>query len=126
MLIETVEARQIPEEPFRRWFADPELDLIVWYEPDRTIFGFQLCYRVREEAKALTWIKGRGFSHRRLDEGDDGPGHKMTPILLPDGTFDATSVLQRFATAAAHLDPEIVRVVTEAIGRYPDPTFGDY
>ena len=94
MLIETVEARQIPEEPFRRWFADPELDLIVWYEPDRTILGFQLCYRVRAQAKALTWIKGRGFSHKRLDEGDDGPGHKMTPILLPDGTFVATTYVK--------------------------------
>ena len=124
MLIETVETRQISEEPFRRWFADPELDLIVWYEPERTILGLQLCYRVRAEAKALTWIRGRGFSHRRLDEGDDGPGHKMTPILLPDGTFDAPSVLERFTAAAARLDPEIVRVVTEAIGRYPDAGCG--
>ena len=42
MLTEIKGTRQIPGEGRRRWFRDDELDLIVWYEENGAIAGFQL------------------------------------------------------------------------------------
>ena len=37
----------------RRWIADEYFDLIVWYEDDQTIHGFQLCYDKPGRERAL-------------------------------------------------------------------------
>jgi hypothetical protein len=149
MLKEIIEARQITGEPRRRWFSDEVFDLIVWYadpmatpsngapsddgpEPDADagrpgethIVGFQLCYREWPEEKALTWLKGEGFSHNRIDQGEGRPDHhKMTPILLPDGEFDAGQVQDQFQAACAEIDPQIAEIVCNALAHYPDPNF---
>ena len=134
MLKEILKTRQITGEPRRRWFSDEVFDLIVWYadpmsapfmaapsdggpapdadagnpgeDGEEDIVGFQLCYREWPEEKALTWLKGEGFSHNRIDQGEGRPDHhKMTPILLPDGEFDAGQVQDQFRTACAEIDP---------------------
>jgi hypothetical protein len=142
MLREIEKTRQIAGEPRRRWFSDEVFDLIVWYAdvaeapsetgrspsaaaPDPTgIVGFQLCYRDWPEEKALTWLKGEGFSHNRIDPGEGRPDHhKMTPILLPDGEFDAGQVREQFRTACAQIDPLVADTVCNALSHYPDPDF---
>mgnify|MGYP001821922856 CR=1 FL=1 len=142
MLTEIKKTRQLAGEPRRRWFSDEVFDLIVWYgEPgqaasggDHTaaadtadadaIVGFQLCYREWPEEKALTWLKGEGFSHNRIDPGEGrSDHHKMTPILLPDGEFDAGQVRDRFSSACADIDPQVAETVCNALDHYPDPNF---
>ena len=114
--------RQIPGDPFRRWFSDDIFDLIVWYTPGNMIMGFQLCYRKGIDERALTWLKGKGFSHDRIDDGEGRiPHHKMTPILVPDGTFKKYDVLARFEKESREIDPDVVRVVTRMIKQYPSP-----
>ena len=121
MLQEVRQTRQIPGEPFRRWFADQTFDLIVWHFPDHTIEGFQLCYRKGPDEGALTWLKGIGFSHKRVDDGEDSPAHhKMTPILVPDGIFDRDHVLKQFEKESKEIDPEVVRTVMEMLKKYPE------
>jgi len=124
MLQEVTHTRQIPDEPFRRWFRDSVFDLIIWYSPECTVIGFQLCYRNWSEEKALTWLKGEGFSHSRIDDGEARPDrHKMTPILIPDGVFDVEAVAARFEKAGAQIDPQIVDLVLRALHHYPDGSF---
>ncbi len=121
MLQEVRHSRQIPGEPFRRWFADQTFDLIVWYFPDHTIEGFQLCYREGLDERALTWLKGIGFSHKRVDDGEDSPAHhKMTPILVPDGAFDRDHVLREFEKASGDIEPEVVSLVIRMLKKYPE------
>lgn len=122
MLKEVQKTRQITGEPHRRWFSDETFDLIVWYEARREIIGFQLCYRAWPDEKALTWLRGKGFSHNRIDQGEGRPDHhKMTPILLPDGEFEADRVLEQFLAASSDLDAEVVGIVTRGLRHYPNP-----
>lgn len=121
MLREIEKTRQIAGEPYRRWFSDEVFDLIVWYSSEAQIIGFQLCYRSWPDEKALTWLKGEGFSHNRIDQGEGRPDlHKMTPILLPDGEFDAERVSAQFLAASTEIDPQVTEIVSRAIGRYPN------
>jgi hypothetical protein len=55
MLREVLMVRQIPSQPFRRWFTDSQHDLYVWYDDRRKdIIGFQFCYEKRKDEQALT------------------------------------------------------------------------
>lgn len=124
MLREVEKTRQIAGEPSRRWFSDEVFDLIVWYSAAVDIIGFQLCYRAWPNEKALTWLKGEGFSHNRIDQGEGRPDHhKMTPILLPDGAFDAQQVREQFRAASAEIDPGVAKLVSRAMQHYPDADF---
>ena len=121
MLKEIRDVRQIPGEPRRRWFSQTGLDLIVWFDADKSIHGFQLCYEKNGEEKAITWFSDQGFSHKRIDDGEGRPArHKMTPILVPDGTFDKPGVLALFESTAQQLDPDIVAFVSKILATYPD------
>jgi hypothetical protein len=119
MLVEIQDTRQIPNEPYRRWFRDQTFDLIVWYASDRQIVGFQLCYRQWPEEKALTWLANTGFSHSRIDDGEGRPDrHKMTPILIPDGIFEVDHVLKLFEKASTGIDREVSAWVARMIKNY--------
>ena len=96
MLRELADVRQIPGEPRRRWFADDYFDLIVWFNKKGESIGFQLCYDLPGEERALTWHKNTGFSHRRVDDGERQRPYKATPILVADGSFDDAAVSELF------------------------------
>jgi len=99
--------------PGRRWFASPDLDLIVWTQPDGRMGGFQLCYDKQREEKALTWREGRGFVHNRVDTGEDTDGgHKGTPVLDGALPWDARRLLDLFSAASAPL-PMTLRLFVE-------------
>jgi hypothetical protein len=116
MLSEIRNARQVQGEGFRRWFTDEYFDLIVWYDNDRRLIGFQLCYDKLQRERALTWTREHGFQHNRIDSGEV-PGHsKMTPVIIADGAFNRDPVVQRFQEASAGIDPEIASFVAATIG----------
>lgn len=120
MLQEVRHTQQFSNEPFRRWFCDSMFDLIVWYTPDSNISGFQLCYNKGSDEHVLTWQKDTGFSHNRIDDGENrGARHKMTPILVPDGTFEKDNVIDLFERESKALDSDLVEIVTEKIKKYP-------
>lgn len=120
MLKEIPETRQIEGEPRRRWFADEEFDLIIWYSARDEVEGIQLCYREKGSVeRALTWLKGKGFSHNKIDDGEGMPErHKMTPILVPDGVWDRNMVLEHFEVAGAGLEQEIRELVAGVLKEY--------
>ena len=108
MLKEIMKTRQLQDENPRRWFADENMDLIVWFDDGNNISGFQLCYDKPFAEHALTWRTGSGFSHNRVDDGEGKPGsHKSTPLLVPDGRFNLAQIAGKFSEAAADLDAAI-------------------
>ncbi len=106
MLSEIKKARQVPGEPYRRWFMDDYFDLIIWQDSAAEIIAFQLCYNKGPEERALTWRRETGFTHRGVDDGEHRDGyHKMTPILIPDGEFDRDPIRIRFLNESRQIDP---------------------
>jgi len=96
MLREMRHIRQEPKDYFRRWFADEDLHLYIWYKPDDAIYGFQLCYDLNDNARAVTWTENKGFRHDGIDTGDDNPQANRTPILVPNSHFEPVKVYALF------------------------------
>ena len=118
-LTELADVQQHPGRPRRRWFRSSNEDLIVWYADNGSIVGFQLCYDRKHTERALTWKKDRGYSHDRVDDGEAvGLAHKRTPILVADGEFDASVVLERFLEAARAVPRDIVDFVSARLREY--------
>lgn len=121
MLRQLKPTRQHSSEPLRQWFTSSTLDLIVWTGPGGEITGFQLCYGKGRDEHALTWLEDRGFSHDRIDDGEGNPDkQKMTPLLVPDGTFDKDKLVALFGQQSAGLDSELTRFVSNKLSEYPD------
>ena len=119
MLTEIRNPRQIEGEGYRRWFTDDCFDLIVWYDDNRTLVGFQLCYDKFYHERALTWTLEHGFQHNRIDAGEV-PGHaKMTPVIIADGEFSRDPVAEQFRKASGEIEPAVARFVYETVKRYP-------
>ncbi len=117
MLGEVKHCRQVHGEPRRRWFTNESLDLIVWYNPDNTVYGFQLCYDKGKGERALTWVEGRGYTHRRVDTGEmyGMRTDSVTPVLVPDGHFAAADVAGRFLDSSQELETDLVALVIRHI-----------
>lgn len=123
MLNEIKGVRQVPGERRRRWFFDREMDLTVWMDAGEKIAGFQIVYGRPMDPHALTWWRSRGFYHHRVDDGErpDTVAEKGTPILMPDGHFDASAVGAVFDALSRDIDPAIADFVKAALSRCPDP-----
>ncbi len=120
MLAEIPKVRQVPGDGFRRWFADSSFDLILWYADDSQaeLLGFQLCYDKETVQRALTWYRGKGFYHNRIDDGESSPFKNRTPILVADGSFPKEQVLRSFRAAAAQLDAKLVSFILQTLEGY--------
>lgn len=108
--IETVDDR---ESGYRkRWFNDSSMDLIVWYGADGQFARFQLCYDKNLREHLLSWNELSGFSHHKVDDGEQVlGGHKDTPILLPDGSIDAVKIISSFREQAAGVEECVVSFI---------------
>ena len=118
MLTEFKEVRQIEGEGTRRWFKDEYFDLIVWYDDNSKLEGFQLCYDKMRNERALTWRRGDSYVHNRVDNGELTGEFKRTPVLVSDGAFDTDSINSRFEKAAIGINGEIAEFVSEKISNY--------
>ncbi|MEO5716046.1 MAG: hypothetical protein ABIT37_21375 [Luteolibacter sp.] len=112
--------RTVANDLDRRWIFDDYFDLIVWYETEIQIHGFQLCYDKPGRERALTWTRARGFLHTAVDSGESKPTANRTPVLAADGTFPAKQVRQEFL-ARSRLLPAVIReLVLARINDYED------
>ena len=103
----------------RRWISDDYFDLIVWYEADGNIHGFQLCYDKPGYERALTWRYGQGFVHTAIDSGESTPTENRTPILIAaDGGFPFELVRGEFIARSKLLPTEIRDLVLSRIKEY--------
>ena len=118
MMYEHKDVRQIKGEGIRRWFADEDLDLIVWYDYLENIKGFQLCYDKQFSERALTWKRNGNFSHNKIDDGDVAFGNKRSPILVADGQFDKERIAELFLEKSIGIDQDIADFVYKKISEY--------
>ncbi len=108
------ELQNIPDSD-RRWFSDDFFDLIVWYDAERRVSGFQLCYNLQGIEHALTWQDGKGTDHHRIDSGEASPLKNMTPVLFPDGAVPYDELVRQFTDRAAAIDAAIYSLVIQKI-----------
>ena len=120
MLREIANVQQVPGEPRRRWFFSHEQDLLVWFGQDGTPVAFQLAYGKYRNERALRWKAGKGFTHEAVDDGENLGVVKQAAILVADGYFDATDVLDRFVELSAEVPPEIVDFVRARLKEHPN------
>ncbi len=91
----------------RRWFESDYFDLFIWQDLGGTLVGFQLCYDVELNERALVWSNPQGFYHDGVDHGDRGEGPGQAPILVRDGKFDSGTVVPRFEREAAQIPADV-------------------
>src|SRR5690349_20467568 len=121
MLRELSNVRQIEGRQKRRWFQSSAEDLIVWYDGDGRISGFQLCYDRNRNERAVTWLSGRGYSHDRVDaDARRGLKYAQTPILVADGAFDAPAMTSRFLDIAVSVPDDVRQFVVTKLHEYPE------
>lgn len=119
MLHEVSNPRQNENER-RRVFSDEYFDLYIWLDDDDSVNGFQLCYGKNSGERALTWRRSAGYSHLKVDDGEDTDGgYKQKPMLVADGLFDWDAVLNRFDNASRKLPRDYRDLVLNRIKEYP-------
>ncbi|MEQ1775063.1 MAG: hypothetical protein ABL891_14900 [Burkholderiales bacterium] len=105
----------------RRWFCDDYFDIFVWEKPGGAIVEIQLCYDRTLRERVLRWRDSAGFAHHGIDGGDQSLFKNMTPIMVADGVFPLTDVLERFDARATHIEPRIRDFIRERLLDYrPD------
>ena len=119
MLKEWEGVRQRLEEGRRRWFTDEHFDLILWYDSEDVLLGFQLCYDKTGSERAITWFASGTYTHAKVDTGESSFGIKETAVLVSDGVFDSGAVAERFRAAATKVDPDVVDLVVGRLNAYP-------
>jgi hypothetical protein len=100
------------------WIADDYFDLIVWYESQDQIHGFQLCYDKPHHERAFTWTCSRGYLHTAIHSGESKPTANRTPTLAADGTFPVEQVKREFMIRGSLLPGEIRELVLGRIDDY--------
>lgn len=56
-----------------------------------------------------------------VDSGERRPGrYKSTPVLVPDGGFDATRIRAAFAAESSSLPTDVASYVLKALATHPE------
>jgi len=117
---EFVNIRQLPGEPWRRWFSSDEFDLILWLGEDGGFAGFELCYDKPGLERSISWRPDSGFEHMAVDAGEDRPGkYKASPIMVMDRRFDAMRILSTLVEECRSIPPEIAAYVVNTLETHP-------
>lgn len=105
MLQELTDVRQIRGEGLRRWFIDDDLELILWYDFERKLEGFQICYDKLAGTRTITWKKVTPVSgETKSILVSDGPYNKARIMALMERSSETldgalrTFILQRLET----------------------------
>lgn len=96
-----------PDHLRKRWFSDPQHDLFIWQTTDGQITAFQFSYNKSTNEHLLSWSADHGYSHDRIDDGENTPFQTMTPIMVPDGAVDCVRVAEAFRSVSEWLEPEL-------------------
>lgn len=106
----------------RHWFQDEFFDLFAWTDAAGEVVAFQLCYDRLKRERVLAWSEPTGFIHRRVDDGEELPAQKMSPIMVADSKFAVEDIATEFEKRSACLDARwrwFVRAkIDEAAARY--------
>lgn len=115
MLREVKNLRQERGPGRRRWFQSDGFELVVWLSRGGEVTGFQICYNLGGNERALTWRPRSGFVHSVVDGGDDSPLKNLTPVLQPDGRVPWAELIARFEERGVALEPDLHRLVRDRL-----------
>ena len=120
MLREISSTRQNNRHMRKRWFSDSDMDLFIWFR-QQVPARFQLSYNKRSQEHAITWDSETGFSHNRVDSGEQETcfKYKMTPILLADGDFDAATIARDFLRASENIEESLADFIFARLLEHP-------
>ncbi len=117
MLAEIATTRTHSQGYRRRWYQSDTMDLYTWQTDLGRFVGFQLAYDRGAEQRAITWLRGRGYFHARIDEDSRGLV-ATTPFLVPIDGFDVSRVHSEFRQSASELDRDVVLLVSRRLEAY--------
>ena len=120
MLREISNARQVPREPRRRCFFSHEQDLWVWFDDNGAPVAFQLAYGKYRDEHAIRSKAGKRFVHERVEDGENAGVIKQTPILVQDGPFSASNVVDQFLAMSKEVPRDIVDFVVARLRDHPE------
>ena len=115
MLQRTTISGEQRREPTTHWYTDDYADLYVWFDPAGAIDGFQLCYNKARDEHSLTWKRVSGYTHNRIDAGDDSPLRNETPIVLPDGLCPLDQLRREFTRRSEKIEPSARAFILAAL-----------
>ena len=101
----------------RRWYQDEFFDLYTWHTAAGKLAGFQLCYDLPRKERALTWHQKHGFSHSKVDAGDNGRVGG-SPLLEGTAPFPHRLVRSRFIKHAATIDAPTREAIIDKMREY--------
>lgn len=132
MLREIKAVRQDDPTQTRRWFQDDYFDLFVWVTRAGQVSAFQLGYDRSRRERALSWSTTRGFSHSRVDAGEDTPFQSRTPLLVPGGSCPVRTLLRELERRGGALEAPLrdfllskLRLVRRSLHESSNPDRGE-
>lgn len=118
MLYELKNVTQLEGEPKRRWFTNDSLDLIVWFNKENEIIGFQLCFNKDIDEQSFTWKYPSYFSLHKIDDGELNTGSKSTPTLVAGSITTNCIIADQFKENSKNIDRQISNFVYQKIIDY--------
>jgi len=103
MLRELKKVRQIKGEPFRRWFVDEDLELILWYDLDRKLEGFQICYDKLAGTRTITWKRVKTSTG------------ESKSLLMSDGPYNKSRLLALMEQGSKEMDANLRSFILERL-----------
>jgi len=107
-------------EPFRRWFMNQQMDLIVWFDACNEPISFQFCFDKPEAEKSLMWSAEYGYLFMAVDDGDNPYGfeHKKSPMMVAGTKPDMEIIEDLFTLVNGSLPEKVSRFVCNKIKCY--------
>lgn len=97
------------------WFNDHDHDLFIWLDQQGQPIQFQFSYRTYLKSYSehvISWHISKGYSHDKIDDGEaNNTDYKMTPILVPNGTFEANDIAKKFSAVSKEIDQALAQFV---------------
>lgn len=101
MLFEIKKVRQEEGEGPRRWFVNEEMDLILWYDLENSLEGFQLSYDKSAIQRSITWKRPSQSSGKST--------------LVSDGPLNKERVARLFKEASSNMEQELANFVLKCL-----------
>lgn len=120
MLREIKNTLQKPDEPRKRWFSSPDMDLFVWLNDNDDIVGYHLTYDKKAQEKALTWKKDKGFTHSGVDDGSRPGKHPGSPLLTKDVSIQHYLLIRSLSKNKGDLDEDIHSFILAGIKEWKE------
>ena len=118
MLREIKNVSKKRDEPKKRWFSSPDMDLFIWFDSDDSIVSYQFTYDKPNNEKALIWSAEEGLSHMEVDDGSRPGKHPGRPLIVADGVVKPYKIISMIQNNAGELDASIKNFIVAGIEAY--------